>query len=223
MAEVPMDTLPGNSKKSQAQNAGPGEGGKPDIPVFGGETRQVKRNTGGFLRWLRKMFLSDRKPSEIMKEIVEYKIVPGIKDNFRNSAMATLDSFIYPGGGPTSGGSTNGVNYNRIYSGNTHQEVRTPDKKETKQDEINKGFCNPSFRTQNEAMEFLAMMKNYDYPTLSVHTLYMMQKQHIDYTWDAYGWNREEILALNTGSIKHITGDPRWPWMIDLPEAHVIT
>ena len=64
-------------------------------------------------------------------------------------------------------------------------------------------------------------MKGYDYPTLSVHTLYMMQNKHIDYTWDAYGWNREEILALGQGCVKHIS-DPYWPWMIQLPEAHLI-
>ena len=167
------------------------------------------------------MFLSDRKPKDIFKEVIEYRIVPGIKDNFRNSAMATLDSFIYPGSTPGSPSSpNNGVNYNKIFSGNT-QPARTTPKQDTKQEEINKGFGNPCFKTQNEAYEFLAMMKGYDYPTLSVHTMYMMQRKHIDYTWDAYGWNREEIAALGAGCIKHIS-DPNWPWMIDLPEAHVI-
>ena len=171
------------------------------------------------------MFLSDRKPKDILKEIVEYRIVPGIKDNFRNSAMATLDSFIYPGSGPA-GPSTsqNNVNYNRMFNTGTSQPARSVGQQpaqDPKTDEINKGFQNPCFHTQMDAQTFLAMMKGYDYPTLSVHTLYMMQKKHIDYTWDAYGWNRDEILALGASSIKP-THDPTWPFMIDLPEAHVI-
>ena len=169
------------------------------------------------------MFLSDRRPRDILKEIVEYRIVPGIKDNFRNSAMATLDSFIYPGSSPSGPATTqNTVSYNKIY---TSAPAATPPPATTnalKSEEINKGFSNPSFRTQMKAMEFLQMMKSYDYPTLSVHTLYMMQKKHIDYTWDAYGWTQQEIAALTLGCIKHISGNPEWPWMIDLPEAHVI-
>ena len=97
MAEIPND-IPGNSRKS-AQDP-PKQSGKPPVPEFEGETAQAKRKNNSFLRWLRKMFLSDRKPKDILREIVEYRIVPGIKDNFRNSAMATLDSFIYPGSGP---------------------------------------------------------------------------------------------------------------------------
>lgn len=224
MAQVPMD-IPGNSRKSQqAAQAQQGDPKKPDIPVFDGETRQAKRSGNGFWKWMRKMFLSDRKPKDIIKEVIEYRIVPGIKDNFRNSAMATLDSFIYPGsspGGPSS--SNNSVNYNKIYNGQGQQRsLPQTQSNDSKQEEINKGFGNPCFHTQQDAVKFLAMMKEYDYPTLSVHTMYMMQKKHIDYTWDAYGWNREEILALSMSNIRHISGDPNWPWMIDLPEAHVI-
>lgn len=223
MAEIPND-IPGNSHKEAQEKQKKGDG-RPPIPEFEGETAQAKRKNSSFWRWFRRMFLSDRKPKDILKEIVEYRIVPGIKDNFRNSAMATLDSFIYPGSGPA-GPSTNqnNVNYNKIFA-NPTQQARAAAQQPTsdpKTEEINKGFQNPCFHTQMDAQTFLAMMKGYDYPTLSVHTLYMMQKKHIDYTWDAYGWTREEILALGPGCIRHISGDPNWPWMINLPEAHVI-
>ena len=221
MAQIPMD-IPSNSQKSRQQaQAANTQPKKPDIPVFNGETKAARRKTGGFWRWMKKMFLSDRTPKDIMKEIVEYRIVPGIKDNFRNSAMATLDSFIYPGSSPAPASPQNGINYNKIYSGGQTQRNVPASASDPKKDEINKGFGNPCFKTQMKAQEFLSMMKNYDYPTLSVHTMYMMQSKHIDYTWDAYGWNREEILALGAGAIRHIN-DPDWPWMIDLPEAHVI-
>lgn len=221
MAEVRMDDIPSNSQKSKTQQAQKSQ--KPDIPVFEGETRQAKRKTGGFWKWMKRMFLSDRTPKEIALEVVEQRIVPGLQDNFRNSAMAMLDGFIYKGGSiPGNAGVTNGVNYNRIYSGQQRPVASAqPTPSDPKRDEINKGFGNPCFKTQQAAHEFLAMMKNYDYPTLSVHTLYMMQNKHIDYTWDAYGWNREEILALSQANVKHIS-DPDWPWMLALPEAHVI-
>ena len=79
----------------------------------------------------------------------------------------------------------------------------------------------PDGRKAQGAEDFLNMMKSYDYPTLSVHTMYMMQGKHIDYTWDAYGWNRDEILALGPDNIRP-TGNAEWPWMIVLPEAHII-
>lgn len=226
MAELPND-IPSNSQKARQQAAAQSsQSQKPAVPVFEGETAQAKRKSGNsFLKWCRKMFLSDRKPKDILREIVEFRIVPGIKDNVRNSAMATIDSFIYPGSGP-SGPQTsqNGVNYNKIYSGGYSTAPQPPQQQAQSQkaEELNKGFTNPCFRTQTDAMTFLQMMKSYDYPTLSVHTLYMMQKKHIDYTWDAYGWTQQEIAALGPGSIRHISGDPNWPWMINLPEAHVI-
>lgn len=221
MAEIPND-IPGNSKKEQ-QAREQQSNGKPPVPVFEGEIKLGKRKNNNFLRWCRRMFLSDRKPKDILKEIVEYRIVPGIKDNFRNSAMATLDSFIYPGSGPA-GPSTpqNNVNYNRMFNNQPSSAPAAPSNNSPKEEVKQEGFSNPCFRTQMDAQTFLQMMKSYDYPTLSVHTLYMMQKKHIDYTWDAYGWTQQEIAQLGPNCIRHINGDPNWPWMINLPEAHVI-
>ena len=224
MAEVRIDDIPSNSQKSKQQAQSPLQQSppkKPDIPVFQGETRQAKRKGGGFWKWFKKMFLSDRTPKEIAMEVVEQRIVPGLQDNFRNSAMAMLDGFIYKGGSAPVSGASNQVSYNRIYGGQTRTAPSQNTVSDPKKEEINKGFGNPCFRTQQAAHEFLATMKAYDYPTLSVHTLYMMQSKHIDYTWDAYGWNREEILSLGPNCVKHIS-DPDWPWMIQLPEAHVI-
>ena len=231
MAEIRMDDIPSNSQKSKAQAEKQDQ--KPDIPVFSGETKQAKRKTGGFWKWVKRMFLSDRTPKEIAMEVVEQRIVPGLQDNFRNSAMALLDGFIYKGGISPAGGTGNSVNYNKIYNGQqARPALANTVQQDPKKEEINKGFGNPCFksrvsrrlpdgRIEGGAEDFLKMIQAYNYPTLSVHTLYMMQNKHIDYTWDAYGWNREEILALNTGCIKHIT-DPEYPWMLQLPEAHLI-
>ena len=211
------DDLPSNSHKSQE------EAKKPDIPEFQGEVAGVKRkNRGGkFLRWLRKMFLSDQKPSEIFMNVVENQIVPGIKDNFRNSLVSSVDMFIYQSAKPASASNNNNVAYGKIFNSASNNTVKTPSQpKQTESTpDMNNGFTNPCFRSKMDATSFLIMMKQYDYPTLSVHTLYMMRKQHIDYTWDAYGWTREEIQNVQ---IVHIN-NPDFPWMIDLPQAHVIS
>lgn len=233
MAEMPND-IPGNSKKQQQQEQA---AQKPEVPVFQGPTAGVKRKQAHpFWRWFRRMFLSDRKPKDILREIVEQRVVPGIKDNVRNSAMATIDSFIYQGTSAAPVSTQNGVtNYNKVFNGQQsrgypQQPAAQP---QTKSDELEKGFSNPCFKHRNTrtfpdghkeggAEDFLALMKGYDYPTLSVHTMYMMQGKHIDYTWDAYGWNQNEIQALGPGNIRQ-TGNAEWPWMIVLPEAHMIS
>lgn len=225
MAEIPND-IPGNSRKQQsavnAQAAGKATDGKPEIPVFEGPTAGIKRKgSGAFWRWAKRMFLSDRKPKDILMEVVEQRIVPGIKDNMRNSAMATIDSFIYQGASAAPVSMQNNISYNKIYSGQQTRGVTPQPQQDPKAEELNKGFANPCFQTQNDAVTFLNLMKSYDYPTLSVHTMYMMQKKHIDYTWDAYGWNKEEIAALGPNCIR-TTGNSQWPWMIVLPPAHPV-
>ena len=237
MAEIPND-IPGNSKKQQqTQGQGTqGENSKPPVPVFEGPSAGVKRKQAHpFWKWFKRMFLSDRKPKDILMEVVNERIVPGIKDNFRNSTIATIDSFIYPGTGAAPVSTQNGItNYNKVY--NNQQMRSAPVQQQTqdpRSDEINKGFSNPCFkhrrlttlpdgRKEQGAEEFLAMLKSYNYPTLDVHTLYMMQGKHIDFTWTAYGWNQDEIQALGPGCIRN-TGNNEWPFMIVLPEAHIIS
>ena len=236
MAEIPND-IPGNSKKQQNAGQGTSAGnGKPPVPVFEGPSAGVKRkNAHPFWRWFKRMFLSDRKPKDILLEVVEQRIVPGIKDNMRNSAMATIDSFIYPGTGAAPVSTQNGItNYNKVFNNQQPRGGYSPaaQPQQTKQEELDKGFSNPCFKHRNTrsfpdghkeggAEDFLNLMKGYDYPTLSVHTMYMMQGKHIDYTWDAYGWNQSEIQSLGPGNIRQ-TGNAEWPWMIVLPEAHMI-
>lgn len=233
MSQVPMGgDIPSNSHKSQEIQQQ--KDNRPAIPEFQGEVAGVKRKQkgGSFLRWLRKMFLSDQKPSDILKQVVEQQIVPGIKDNFRNSLVSSVDMFIYQSAKPTST-TANNVAYGKIFKSSQNAlnaNAQSNQQQNQKSADLDKGFTNPCFRFLDTRMDangnrvqgakdFLQMMKDYDYPTLSVHTLYMMRKQHIDYTWDAYGWTREEIQNVQ---IVHIN-NPDYPWMIDLPSAHVIS
>lgn len=227
------DDIPSNSHKSREQ-AAQAASDKPAVPVFEGQVVGAKRKkTGLFRAWLKRMFLSDKKPSEILLDIVENQIVPGIKDNFRNSLVSSVDMFIYPNTRSSSGSSSNNISYSNVYrssASNTASAKPAPSPKPQQQSvNLNEGFTNPCFRFREErvmpdgtrekgAEDFLRMMKEYDYPTLSVHTLYMMRKMHIDYTWDAYGWTREEIANVKVVRINN----PDYPWMIDLPQAHLI-
>ena len=220
MSNVPMgEDLPSNSHKSQEQQQQQKDN-RPAIPEFNGEVAGVKRKQkgGSFLRWLRKMFLSDQKPSDIMKQVIEQQIVPGIKDNFRNSLVSSVDMFIYQSAKPNAT-QNNNVAYGKIFNSQSNTNKPKPQTNQEETPDMNKGFTNPCFKSKMDATSFLIMMKEYDYPTLSVHTLYMMRKQHIDYTWDAYGWTREEIQNVQ---VVHIN-NPDYPWMIDLPSAHVIS
>ena len=222
-----MNDIPSNSHKSQEElNKAPQ---RPPVPEFNGKTAGMKRKEENkFFRWLRKMFLSDQKPSDILKAVVEQQIVPGIKDNFRNSLVSSVDMFIYPNTKPTNQPSNN-ISYGKIFNSQNNavsSRVRTQTQPQPQTQtqsttgvDLSSGFTNPCFQRLDEANQFLGLMQNYDYPTLSVHTLYMMRKQHIDYTWDAYGWTKEEIANVK---IVHINS-PEYPWMIDLPPAHVIS
>lgn len=222
MSQIPND-IPSNSHKAQEQAQQ--EAAKPEVVPFDGEVAGAKRKKSGFWAWMKKMFLSDRKPSEIIMDVLENNVVPGIKDNFRNSLVTGLDGFIYQNSAPTNGRSqgTNGVNYNNIYRTNAAPQ-KPAEAQNNNGIDLSNGFVNPCFKTRIEAERFLnGKMKSYDYPTLSVHTMYMMMSRHIDYTWDKYGWNREEIATWDASKIITHINSSEFPWMINLPQAHVIS
>lgn len=164
--------------------------------------------------------------------MVENQIVPGVKDNFRNSLVSSVDMFIYQGARTVANSSnSNHVSYNSMYqkqqpyklqSNNTAPKTSNqPQQEETKDN----GFSNPTFRMRSNpdpqnigAEQFLAAMKNREFPTFSVMDLYNMRGQQISWTWDVWGWTREEIQEVK---IVHINNPDR-PWMIDLPPAHLI-
>lgn len=223
MSQIPND-IPSNSKKAQEQKAQ--ATAKPEIVPFDGDVAGAKRKRKGFWAWMRKMFLSDRKPSEIIMDVIENNVVPGIKDNFRNSLVTGLDGFIYQNAAPTTNRnpSNNSISYNNIFRSQPNLPKPNQEAQNNNGIDLSNGFVNPCFKTRMEAERFLNdKMKSYDYPTLSVHTMYMMMSRHIDYTWDAYGWNREEIATWDPNKIITHINSSEYPWMINLPQAHVIS
>jgi len=175
------------------------------------------------------MFLSDKTPKEILRDVLENQVVPGIKDNFRNSFVSGIDQFIYQGARTVSqSSSANRINYNSMYQKQQQQKNNYAVKpEEPKPEDTTKdnGFSNPTFKMRSNpdpnnigAEQFLAAMKSREFPTFSVMDLYSMRGQSISWTWDVWGWTKEEIENVK---IVHINNPDR-PWMIDLPPAHLI-
>ena len=229
MSKIPMDAdIPSNSQKSKEQPAQVETASqKPEIVPFQGQVAGVKRKQFSFLKWLKKNFLGDQRPRDILRKVIEDQIVPGIKDNFRNSMVSSLDMFIYQSAKPANQNSSNNtIQYNNIFRSQTTTVQRSQPQQTAPQTttvDLSSGFSNPCFKNRSDAERFLNQMKLYDYPTLSVHTMYMMRSQHIDYTWDAYGWTREEIAKWDNSRIIVHINNADWPWMLDLPQAHVIS
>lgn len=176
------------------------------------------------------MFLSDRNPKDILVEILENQVVPGIKDNFRNSVVSSVDMFIYQNAKPLSQSSTtNRVAYNSMYQKQQTNKLPsapgTNSQPKSEEEPTQNGFSNPTFRylSNNDpkeigAQQFLAAMQSREYPTFSVMDLYSMRGQTIAWTWDVWGWTREELQNVKIARI----GSSDRPWMIDLPPAHLI-
>lgn len=176
------------------------------------------------------MLFSDRKPKDILKDVVENQVVPGFKDNIRNSFVSGFDMFIYQGAKTINqSNSSNHINYNSMY--NKQQAAKNANYSQSSQSNgqqentTTNGFSNPTFKYRSNpnpqtigAEQFLQAMKDRVYPTFSVMDLYNMMGQTISWTWDVWGWTREEIQNVK---IVHIT-NPDKPWMIDLPPAHQI-
>ena len=54
------------------------------------------------------------------------------------------------------------------------------------------------FNTLDEANEVLKIMKEYDYPTLSVHDAATMRGKNVSYAWDTCGWTKAQIQNAYT-------------------------
>ena len=210
-----------------------------DLKRFSGVGSVKKRELTGFWKWMAGMFFNGRTWKDICKDIVENQIVPELKDGFRNAIVSLIDMRIYkdstgprnygyPGwNAPSSGwgGSpvANYVDYTNAQA-RQKQKAKLEENKANERNTINQGYENPAFRTKQEADNFLKAMHDYchAYDTISVYQIAYMSGRDIDYTWDAWGWNSEEILEIK--GTKYITnsGANGYKYTIDLPKAHTL-
>lgn len=197
---------------------------KPDVKQFDGVTNLKKVEQKSILRWIGNMFFSGKSVKDVCKEVVEQQIVPGMRDNFRNSIVSSLDMLIYKDNQirpstPSSPTTSFVTDYVR-FSNPTRKSTALQQEEKKNEDTIKQGFGYPAFATKQIALTFLNEMKMYvqKYDQISVHTLAYMQKKDIDYVWDAWGWEKQEIMAINEPT--HVSNNPQFPWVIILPKAH---
>lgn len=195
---------------------------KKDLTQYSDVKQIKKKEENAVWKWVRDMFFSGRTLKEIVMDVTENQIVPQVKDNFRNSLVTMLDLSIYKDHDTRSTSSTPGsfvTNYVKFSDSGSKQKAALEENKKKEQEVIKSGFEMPAFREKVKADNFLKDMKAYvmKYHTMSVFDLAWMQGKQIDYTWDKYVWNEEEILAIKAPV--HV-GDPQTPWAIMLPKAH---
>ena len=213
-----------NSFVNQDENTRPDfEERKKDMQQFS-NARQIKRKPENAVRsWVRNMFFSGRTMKDILKDVAENQIVPQMKDNFRNSLVSMIDLGIYKDH-QSSSGSTPGSFITNYVNFSDKQKVQKKTLEETKQKEqevINSGYETPAFKQKMQAENFIASIRAYvtKYQTMSVQDLAWMQGKTVDYTWDKYGWEKEEVLAVTAPT--HVN-NPDAPWAVILPKAHVL-
>jgi hypothetical protein len=194
-----------------------------DLKQFNDVRQAKKKEPNAFWNWIAKMFFSGKTMKEICKEVAEDVLIPGIKDNVRNALVNTIDMKIYEDhntSATTSGTPGSFItNYVSSYDKKKQQKAALEANQKKEAEVIKSGFEYPAFRSKKQADDFLMSMHAYvqKYETMSVQDLAWMQGKSIDFTWDAYGWQREEILDIKAP--KHIN-NPETPWVIMLPKAH---
>lgn len=196
-----------------------------ELKQFTGVMNGKKKKQNEFLTWICDMFFSGRTVKQVLKEAFKNQIAPQMKDNARNGLIAIMDLFLYKDNAAISSQSvpgsfvTNYVQFSNQTQANTQTQLQQNQEKDRK--DIESGYELPMFATKRIADDFLQSMKAYvmKYQTMSVWELAWMQSKNINYTWQKWGWDKEEILAINEAT--HTNNQQR-PWGIILPKAHTL-
>lgn len=224
----------------------PNDGGGSDRPSAEDRRKDLKQSVGvstvkqkdegAVLNWLRKMFFSGKSVKQILLDVAENNAVPWVKDGLYNMVTCLAAQLIYRDhkSVPTTGGtvSQNGsfvTNYVK-YADKKKQESTLQENQKKDEEAIKAGFEYPAFKndppgTKNgqtalqKARTFLGEMHEYvrKYHTMSVEDLMWKCGKTVNYAWDKYGWNEEEILAIREPT--HIN-NAETPYIIMLPKAH---
>lgn len=210
--------------RTDKSNPVPFEERKKDLAQYENVKQVRKKDQNAVIKWICDMFFSGRTMKEIMLDVLENQLVPQAKDNIRNTLVSILDLKIYKNHTPTPGSSTPGSSFITNYVKFSDAKTSTSSQLEaTKQEEkklVESGYESPAFRNKRDAENFISSLHTYvsKYERLTVLDLAWMQRKVIDFTWDKYGWDKEEILSVKAPT--HINGDN--PWMVALPQAHVL-
>ena len=217
-----------------------------DIQVFDGVGAVKKKEKTGFNKWFCEMFLSGRTVKEVLLDIINKQLVPEGKDMLINGAVSVLYGIFYkdstPGQYVTGGGQsgnfiTRYIDYSKMSTGtaptkNAATQAALEANQQKDQDILKAGYELPSFPSYQMAKDFLNSMKAEisRYDTMSVYDVSWKRGKTIAWTWNAYGWNKEEILAIREPSrfrqpivVTDAKGNKiKHTHFIDLPPSHPI-
>lgn len=217
--------------------------GKKDIQVFEGVGAVKKRERTGFSKWFCEVFLSGRSLKDILWDIFNEQIVPEGRDMVRNGLVSIIDARFYKDSKPGSyssipGGSagnfiTRYIDYSKM-SGkaptkNAATEAARTANAEKDKETLRAGFELPSFPNYKSAEDFLNSMKAEasKYDELSVYDMSWKRGIKVDYTWEEYGWNKDEILAIRSPSrfrtpivVDYKGTKVKMTHYIDMPPSH---
>lgn len=217
---------------------------KKDIQVFDGVGAVKKRERTGFSKWLCEVFFSGRSLKEILWDIFNEQLVPEGRDMLRNGLVSLIDARFYkdskPGSYTVQGSSGNFITRYIDYSKmagkaptkNAATEAALAANKEKDKETIQAGYELPSFPNAKSAEDFLNSMKAEadKYEQLSVYDMAWKRGQKVDYGWEEYGWNKDEILAIRAPSrfrqpiVVDFKGQKvKMTHYIDMPPSHPLS
>ena len=156
------------------------------------------------LEWVTSMFFSGRSLREIGKDVLKNEVVPNVQDGVYNSLTSMLRMAVYrdakPGAVNTAAPGSFITNYVSYGDRNKQKAAALEATKQKEAETVKSGYELPAFPSREMAEQFLMSMKAYvqKYPTISVHDLAWMQQKDIDYTWEKWGWDADEIMAIKT-------------------------
>lgn len=207
---------------------------KKQLQRFDGVVQLKRKKTTSVLDWISKMFFSGKTWKDILLEVIEQQVVPEIKDSARNAIVSMIDMKIYKDytpGATTSTTVNNGsfitkyLDYSAASTSNTQKVLEANQKRD---EEIKKsGYELPSFRNEAEARKFLNSLHQeaQRFDSLSVHDVAWKGGIDVDYTWDAYGWTKEQILAVKNPTRLRppvVVKGVKYTYTIELPTARLL-
>jgi hypothetical protein len=232
-----MDDLDNGNSLIRREDNKPSEGKRPprEIEQFSGVAQMKKKQVNSFFSWISRMFFSGKTWKEILRDVIENQVVPELKQGARDALVSVIDmkfdKDFTPGPSSTVKTVNNGsfvtqyLDYSKASTQAIKQELEANQKKE---EEIRKsGYELPAFQTRDQANAFLASMhaEVSRFGDFSVHDLAMKQGKKVDWTWEAYGWTKEQILAVKKPtrlSKPIIVNGVRYNYIIELPAAKML-
>ena len=215
-----------------------------ELQTFEGVGSVKKKEKTGFAKWFCEMFLSGRTVREVMMDILNKQIVPEGKDMLINGAVSVLYGIFYkdstPGqytGGQSGNFITRYIDYSKISNGssptkNAATQAALEANQQKDKEMLNAGYELPSFPNYKMAEDFLNSMKAEvsRYDQLSVYDMSWKRGKTIPWTWNAYGWYKDEILAIRQPSrfrqpivVTDSKGNKiKMTHYIDMPPSHPI-